>query len=80
MSATCGNCTAFTVPFTGSLTVRLCPLHAEAEAMRDVLVRLVEEYDDAFGRKQIARALFEALGEGATAARPILARIAGGAA
>lgn len=54
--------------FTNAIV--LCPLHAEAEAMRDVLARLVESTDRVFPD---ARGLFPAVEE----ARPILARIDG---
>ena len=70
MSATCDKCWIVLADAPGYLAITLCPLHAEAEAMRGVLaraVRLVEQ----------GSALAIAGAGAAAAARPILARIEG---
>ena len=71
MSATCDKCEWGSNPAAGS-PVLLCPLHAEAEAMRGLLRRLVGEWDERKGPH-----LIDVLGAVIAASRPILARIDG---
>lgn len=70
MSATCDKCEGIYSVSDGRWHISLCPLHAEAEAMRDVLARAVRLVEQG--------SVLAIAGAGvAAAARPILARIEG---
>ena len=71
--ATCDKCqiTTARTSVESYQVVSLCPLHAEAEAMRDVLKRARDEWDAGL----TTDGTFLALQETADAARTILARI-----